>query len=81
MFPILFTIGPVTIYTYGLFVFLGVLSAYFISLHEAKRRQIDIKKFTDLAFWLIVSGFIGARLLYIIVEWKAFLQHPLQVGL
>jgi len=77
MHPILFKIGPLTIYTYGFFVFLGVVAGYWVALKEAKRYGIDSNIFSNIVFWTLVWSFIGAKLLYIIVELEYFLQNPL----
>ncbi|OQX88165.1 MAG: hypothetical protein B6D55_01265 [Candidatus Omnitrophica bacterium 4484_70.2] len=76
MHRILFKIGSITIYTYGFFVFLGILVAYLFSLKEAKREGVDIRVFSDILFWCLIIGFIGARTLFIIVEFKSFLHAP-----
>jgi phosphatidylglycerol:prolipoprotein diacylglycerol transferase len=81
MHPVLFKVGPVTIYTYGVLVFLGVLVGYLFALREAKRKGIDSKIFSDIIFWSLVSGFLGARVFYILVEFKQFIYHPITVGL
>ena len=76
MFPVLLKFGDVGIYTYGFFVFLGTALGYWLALREARRANLDVKKFSDLLFWTIISGFLGARILYVIVEWRWFLQQP-----
>jgi len=76
MHPILFKIGSLTIYTYGVFVFLGVIIGYSLSLKEAKSHHIDKDKFSNLVFWSILFSFIGARVFYIITNFKDFLQSP-----
>lgn len=77
MHPILFKLGPVTIYTYGVFVFLGVVAGYFVAAREAQKEGIDKNIFSKIAFWLIISAFLGAKILYILVEFKYFLKAPL----
>ncbi|UCD15266.1 MAG: prolipoprotein diacylglyceryl transferase [Candidatus Omnitrophota bacterium] len=79
MYPVLIKLGPVTIYTYGIFVFLGLLLGYFVSLREAKRLGIDCTKFTDIIFWTAVIALIGARIFYVIMEYKWFIQRPLEI--
>ncbi|MCK4917956.1 MAG: prolipoprotein diacylglyceryl transferase [Candidatus Omnitrophica bacterium] len=76
MHPILCKIGPLTLYTYGLFVFLGVSLSYFICSREAKKQKIDSDIFSNIFFWLLIMGFLGARIIYIFVEWKGFLNDP-----
>lgn len=77
MHPILFKIGPLTFYTYGLFLFLGILSGYLFALKESKRYNIEKDKISDLLFWVLLCGFISARLFYIVLNWRAFLDAPL----
>jgi len=79
MHPILFKIGPLTIYTYGTFVFLGVAVAYWLSIRDAARLGLDRDKFSNLFFWTVIFAFLGARVLYTIVEWRVFIIHPFSV--
>ncbi|MCF7870877.1 MAG: prolipoprotein diacylglyceryl transferase [Candidatus Omnitrophica bacterium] len=79
MHPILFKIGPVTIYTYGFFVFLGVLFGYLISQKRAKESGIDKQQFSNIFFQALIAGFIGARIVYIIINWQYFLNEPLNI--
>ena len=79
MHNILFKIGPFTLYSYGFFVFLGVLSGYLFVLKEAKKQKIKAEIISDIVFYALLGGFFGARFVYIIVEWPQFLKHPLSV--
>lgn len=79
MHPILFKIGPFTVYTYGFFVFLGVLCAYFVCLKEARRQNLGKAVFSDIIFWTLAFSFIGARIFYVSVEFKEFLQNPIGI--
>lgn len=76
MHPILIKLGPITIYTYGFMFALGVLSAVTLSFQLAKRTSIDNKKFSDLVFFSIITGLIGAKLLLFITNIKDYLAHP-----
>lgn len=80
MYPILFKLGPLTIYTYGFFIFLGVALGFSLSVRLAKKLDFDSKIFSDLIFWSILGGFLGARILYIIIEWRWFFDSPIQVA-
>ena len=77
MHPVLLNIGPVTIYTYGFFVFLGIISGFMFSLREARRYKIDANKISDLIFWSIFIGFVFSRVFYILINWEDFLRYPL----
>ena len=76
MHPILFKIGSFTVYTYGFFVFLGVVFGYIVARKNALKNKINDPAFADIFFWGIVSGFLGARLLYILVEFKSISVDP-----
>jgi phosphatidylglycerol---prolipoprotein diacylglyceryl transferase len=72
MHPILFTIGPVTIYSYGVMLATAVLvCAYFLSL-DAKRCNISQDTAYDLVFWCMLGGILGARIFYVFIEWSYF---------
>jgi len=78
MHAILFKFGSITIYTYGVFVFLGVITVYTLAMKEAIREGVARDKFSNLFFWTVIWSFVGGRLLYIIVEWKWFIIYPFQ---
>ena len=77
MFPIFLKIGPITIYYYGIFVSLGVLLGYFICLREARRQGINTAAFFNVIFWTIVFSFIGAKFIYILINFREFIRQPL----
>jgi len=79
MHPILFKLGPITIYTSGVFVVLGVLAGFLVSKIEAKKEGIPEQTYLIIAFWTFIFGFLGQRIVYALVEWRIFLNNPLSV--
>src|SRR4030066_2278477 len=79
MHPILIKLGPFTIYSYGFFLAIGFLLAIVYATREAKRVGVGPQKVSDMAFYLIVSALIGARLLFILTEFHDFVDNPLEV--
>ncbi|MFH1582878.1 MAG: prolipoprotein diacylglyceryl transferase [Candidatus Falkowbacteria bacterium] len=77
--PILATIGQINIYWYGFFIMLGALAAFAITLYLAKLYNIKTDLVIDLAFWLIISGLIGARLYNVFLELPYFLANPMDI--
>jgi phosphatidylglycerol:prolipoprotein diacylglycerol transferase len=69
MHPILFQIGPITIYTYGVLVALGIFFGSLILVKLAEREGIDRESVVDVAFWSVLAGLFGARLFF-------FLYNP-----
>ncbi len=77
--PILFSIGPVDIHWYGLFVLLGALAATAVTVKLASYYNINKDTILDLAFWLIIGGIIGARIYDVLLELPYYINHPLNV--
>jgi phosphatidylglycerol---prolipoprotein diacylglyceryl transferase len=77
MYPILFKFGPITVYSFGLFMALAALSAAWVVSAELKRRGYNPELASTLVFAAAVGGLIGARALFIVEEWNNFLQTPL----
>jgi len=60
------------IHTYGLMLAIGFYSAWVLALRRARKEGVDGKHISDLLIYTIISGVIGARLLYVITEWDTF---------
>ncbi|MCF7820690.1 MAG: prolipoprotein diacylglyceryl transferase [Candidatus Pacebacteria bacterium] len=76
---ILFSLGPVNIYFYGVFMVLGILSALFIAIFLAKKYGINKDLIIDLAFYLIIGGIIGARLYELIIDFDYYSHNLLGI--
>ena len=79
MYPVLLEIGFFKIFTYGLFVASGFFVAILLASNQAKRENVDQEKILDLCFYILLSSVVGARLLYVVVEYKYFMANPLDV--
>src|SRR5256885_14877036 len=78
MYPVLFKIGPITIYSLGLLWPLGALAALWILRLELKRYSHDPKIAASVVFAAAIAGLLGARLLFILEEWENFTQAPFE---
>jgi len=78
MHPILLKFGPVTIYSYGLMVALGFITATLLAVRTAEKFHIPQDRVTTLALVILISGILGARLLYILLNLKYFASRPLE---
>jgi phosphatidylglycerol---prolipoprotein diacylglyceryl transferase len=76
MFPLLFKLGPLSVYTYGLLLALAYLGGLQFSLIRGRQRGLDPNRIMDLGIWIIVSALIGAKALLLIVEWRRFVDNP-----
>lgn len=72
-------LGPIQIYWYSIFIFLGMLVACFVIYKEAKKRGIDDDFLVNLTFDTIIIGIIGARLYYVIFNLPYYLQNPIEM--
>lgn len=76
MYPVLFKIGPLSIYSLGLFWALGALAAVWILRLELKRYGYDREVAGSAVFAAAIAGLLGARLLFILEEWENFTRVP-----
>ncbi|HTY13782.1 MAG TPA: prolipoprotein diacylglyceryl transferase [Candidatus Omnitrophota bacterium] len=77
MHPILFKLGPFTVYSYGFMIALAFLAGIALASYLAKRDGIDPDKIFDLAVWVLVSSIIGARVFYVLEFIGDFAKDPL----
>lgn len=73
--PILLQIGWLKIHWYGFLIALGALAAFGIYLYLGRQYQIKKDDLYNLAFYLIIFGFIGDRLYYIFYAWEYYSQN------
>lgn len=73
---IAFEVGPLPIRWYGLLIGAGILLCYAYVMGELKRRGLNRRSIEDMAFWVILSGVVGARLYYVGFNWLYFSAHP-----
>ncbi len=78
MYNEIVSIGPVTIHGYGLMIAIGIIAALTAGIFLAKRKGINPDELYNLTFIAIIGGFMCAKILYCIVEWKTFIDEPLK---
>ena len=61
MFPVFFSIGPLTIHTYGVLVAAGVLVALGLAAKQAGKTGVSRDRILDFGMYTLLSGIIGAR--------------------
>lgn len=79
MHRIMFSIGPVTIYSYGVFVALGVALAVILSVRQASREGIKTADMLDILTAMILGGVVGGRMLFVFINWKIYLDDPVSI--
>lgn len=76
MYNDILKIGGVTIHGYGLMIGLGVICAILVAEYRAKKRGFNTDQVFNIFLLVLIFGFIGAKLLFCIVEIKAILSNP-----
>jgi len=80
MKPIFFQLGALEIHSYGTMIALGVLAALFLMLKNARRDGFpDANVVYDSVFVVLLTGFLGARLYYIIENFQWYRHDPLKI--
>lgn len=74
---ILFKLGPITVRWYGLMFVLGFFAASAMAMRLAKKWNLDTEELLNTAFWGFGGGVIGARLYFVLLNYKHFLSEPL----
>ena len=72
----LFSIGSLTVHGYGLMIGIGFILAMLLAEYRAKRLGLREEAIIDITIIAGVSGFLGAKLLYVIVEFDEFIKNP-----
>ncbi len=70
MYPVFFEIGPITIYSLGIFWALGALAAVWILQMELRRCGYNAELASTIVMTAAIGGLIGARLLFVIEDWN-----------
>lgn len=72
-------LGPIQIYWYSIFIFIGMLVACFIIYKEAQKKDIDEEFLVNLTFNTIILGIIGARVYYVLFNLPYYLNNPIEI--
>ena len=71
-----FTVFGLTIPMYGVMTACGMLAAFILLMFTAKRIRFTEDQILSAALWAIISGFLGAKILYWLVEFRQVLTDP-----
>ena len=79
MHPILFKIGLVNVYAYGLMVAVGFCIASSFIYRRVNEFGLDRENILDLFLLVLIGGILGARLVYILSNLPYYLSRPLEI--
>lgn len=72
----LFKIGSLTVHGYGFMIGVGFILAMLLAEYRAKKLGLREESVIDITIIAGLSGFLGAKLLYVIVGFDAFVKNP-----
>lgn len=79
MHPVLFHLGPLEVRSYGVMIVIGFALAVWWSMRVAPRYHIDPEQILDFVLLTALAGVIGARVVYVALDWHNFAQEPWRV--
>ena len=74
-----FSIGPITIRTFGVFVAIGIFVGVWCFQRYARDHDLDSELLSRLAVWVVLLGIVGSRLLFVVTRWGEFRDDVLSV--
>ncbi len=84
--PVIFQIGPLAMRWYGILVVSGILIAAAVASRYVRDRGYDGEAVWDMLIWVMIPGFIGARLYYVFIQsprgpngLNYYLENPLAI--
>lgn len=79
MYPRLFELGPITVYTYGVLLAAAYLLGLKLAMARGARRGLDGSRVLDLGIYIIISALVGAKLMLLVVDFAYFQDHPAEL--
>jgi phosphatidylglycerol:prolipoprotein diacylglycerol transferase len=74
--PELFSVGPITVYTYGVMLAASYLLGLRLAMWRAKKWGLDSARVLDLGIYIIIAALVGAKLLLVVVDFDQFGGSP-----
>ncbi len=79
MYPELFSVGNLTVYSYGLMIALAVFVSAVAIYREAPKENLNSDNVLEAVVAAAFFGLIGARLLYVLLNWSYFRFNPMEI--
>lgn len=79
MDPVMFTVAGFEIRWYSALLLFAIAFGIFLLTREGKKYEYSKDFLFNLAFWVIIVGFISARLYYVLFNYKYYLNDPISI--
>lgn len=77
MHPVLLRIGPLTLYSWGFMVSLGILLAFYLAGKKCEEFGVKRESLIELLTFILIPGVVFARLFYVLFTEPSLLSEPL----
>lgn len=72
-------IGNFEIYTYGVMLVIAFLTGIAIAIKRNRNSRISREDILDFSLYLLISGVLGARLVYVALHLGEYLHNPISI--
>jgi phosphatidylglycerol:prolipoprotein diacylglycerol transferase len=79
MLPVLFHIGPLTVYTYGVLVALGVLVGLWYARRQAPRHGLNPDHVWNLGIYMVLVALVVAKIWLVMSAWDYYRANPREI--
>lgn len=74
----IFKFGRFELRYYSVFILFGIGISYYLARKKAKKENIILDQLDELIFYAVIFGILGARLFYVIFNWRYYQKNPLE---
>jgi phosphatidylglycerol:prolipoprotein diacylglycerol transferase len=79
MHPTLCTIGPFTIYSYGLLLAVAFIVGQYLAGMQARKEGLNPEIIFNFLFLSVICGIAGARIFYVLENIRYYLNEPFEI--
>ena len=72
MHPVLFELFGYPVHLYAVMIALGFVIGIWMAVRYGERVGFDRDLILDLCWWILVSGLVGSRIVFMIVNWEQY---------
>ena len=79
MNPIALSLGPIKIYWYSIIILLAIITGSAVLFKQAKQQNIKEEIITNLIFYGVLWGILGARIYYVLFNLNYYIKNPIEI--